>query len=101
MKRRGTVIGRALRVAGLVAVIVAIWMGGPWALVAAIGAGGMAFGLTINAVLRFWSRHDADAPRPTDFPHTLDLLRRAVGARAGWATGLAGGAVEVPEGGDA
>lgn len=99
MKRRGTVVGRALRVAGLVAVIVAVWMGGGWALVAALGAGATAFGLTMNALLRFWSRREGGTARPTDFAHTLDLLRRAVGARAGWATGLAEGAVEVPEGG--
>ena len=99
MKRRGTVVGRALRVAGLVAVIVAVWMGGRWALVAALGAGATAFGLTMNALLRFWSRREGGAARPTDFAHTLDLLRRAVGARAGWATGLAEGSVEVPEGG--
>jgi diguanylate cyclase (GGDEF)-like protein len=101
VKRRGRVVGRALRVAGLVAVIVAVWMGGRWALVAAVGAGATAFGLTINALLRFWSRKDGGAARPSDFAHMLDLLRRAVGARAGWATGLADGAIDVPDGGDA
>ncbi len=100
MKRRGTVIGRALRVAGLVAVIVAIWMGGRWALIAALGAIAMVFGLTMNALLRFWARKDGRVALPHDFAHTLDLLRRAVGARAGWATGLADGVVAVPEDGD-
>lgn len=99
MKQRGTLVGRALRVLGLVAVIAAVWMGGGWALVAAVGAGAAAFGLTINALLRFWSP-GGGAGRPSDFAHTLDLLRRAVGARAGWARGLADGGIEVPEGGD-
>lgn len=101
MTRRGTLVGRALRVLGLVAVIVAVWMGGRWALVAAVGAVAMGFGLTINALLRFWAPPGGGAGRPSDFTHVLDLLRRAVGARAGWATGLADGPVEVPERGDA
>jgi hypothetical protein len=72
--RRGTVVGRALRVLGLVAVIVAIWFGGKWALMAAVGAGATAFGLTLNALVKFWSRRSGTA-QPTDFTHTLDLLR--------------------------
>jgi diguanylate cyclase (GGDEF)-like protein len=96
MKRGGRLVGRAMRVLGLVAVIVAVWMGGRWALVAAVGAVAMAFGLTINALLRFWAPQGG-AGRPTDFAHVLDLLRRAVGGRAAWATGLADGPVEVPE----
>jgi diguanylate cyclase (GGDEF)-like protein len=94
----GTLVGRAFRVLGLVAVIVAVWLGGPWALVAAAGGVSMAFGLSLNAVIRFWTARGA--VRPSDFRHTLDLLRRATGARAGWAVGMSGGEVEAPEGGD-
>jgi diguanylate cyclase (GGDEF)-like protein len=99
MRRRGTLVGRALRVLGLVAVIVAVWAGGPWALVAAAGAVAMAFGLTIDALIKFWFPRGGMA-QPSDFAHTLDLLRRAVQARGAWATGLADGDVAVPEGGD-
>lgn len=99
MKRRGTVVGRALRVLGLVAVIVAIWAGGPWALVATVGAVATVFGLTLNALVKFWFPGGGTAT-PTDFAHTLDLLRRALHGRAAWATGLTDGDIAVPEGGD-
>jgi len=99
MRRRGTVVGRALRVLGLVAVIVAIWAGGIWALAAAIGAVATVFGLTLNALVKFWFPYGGRAS-PSDFAHTLDLLRRALGARAAWATGLADGEIGVPEAGD-
>jgi diguanylate cyclase (GGDEF)-like protein len=93
------VVGRALRVLGLVAVIVAIWAGGPWALVATAGAVATVFGLTLDALIRFWFPRGGTAP-PSDFGHTLDLLRRAVVGRAAWATGLTDGDIAVPEGGD-
>jgi diguanylate cyclase (GGDEF)-like protein len=99
MIRRGTVVGRALRVLGLVAVIVAVWVGGRWALLAAAGAVATAFGLTLDALVKFWFPRGGSA-QPTDFAHTLDLLRRAVGGRAAWATGLVDGEVAVPEAGD-
>ena len=95
MKRRRTVLGRAVRLAGLIAVGAAIWQGGLWALVAAAGATAIAIGLRVNALGRAAPRRRG-AAQPGGFELTLDLLRRAVGARGGWATGLADGAVEVP-----
>ncbi|MGH7568633.1 MAG: hypothetical protein ACREL9_06635 [Gemmatimonadales bacterium] len=54
MKRAGTLVGAALRVLGLVAVVVAVWQGRGWALVAALGGSIVAFGLTIRPLVRFW-----------------------------------------------
>jgi diguanylate cyclase (GGDEF)-like protein len=99
MKRRGTVVGRALRVLGLVAVVVAIWAGGPWAFIATAGAVATVFGLTLNALGKFWFPRGGSA-QPSDFAHTLDLLRRAYDGRAAWATGLADGDIAVPDAGD-
>src|SRR5439155_1104197 len=51
-------------------------------------------GLVLGPLVRVWL---ADEPltRASDFEHTLDLLRRAHGARAGWAVGFDGSEVEV------
>ena len=94
MKRNGTWLGPALRVAGLSAVVLGGVQAGRWALVA--GAGGLilAFGVTKATIRRLLRRKPEDAP-PLDFSHTVDLLRRAHGALAGWAVGLHKGEVQV------
>src|SRR5207247_6856387 len=65
-----------------------------WALVAALGGFVAATGLALGPLVRAWL---ADEPltRASDFEHTLDLLRRAHGARAGWAVGVDDREVEV------
>lgn len=77
-----------MRVAGLVAVAVAIWLGGPWTLLGALGAAAL--------VWRVPRLTQATGDPPADFAYTLDLLRRAVKGRAAWATGFADGPIEVP-----
>ena len=54
MTSRGVWVGRSLRVLGLVAVIVAIYLGGWPAVLAAVAAALVTFGLTIHAVVGFW-----------------------------------------------
>lgn len=102
MKRRGVWVGPILRVLGLVAAALGVLQAGIWALVAALGGVLVAFGLTLRSLVRLWQ---ADHPRarPFDFAHTIDLLRRAHGATAGWAVGLREGevAVAAPEGAEA
>jgi diguanylate cyclase (GGDEF)-like protein len=90
----GVWVGRGLAVAGLAAIVPAVLAANVWALVAALGGFLAATGLALAPLVRVWL---ADTPltRPSDFVHTLDLLRRAHGARAGWAVGLADGDVQV------
>jgi len=94
MKRRGAWVAPAFRVLGLVAAGLAVMQGGRWALVGALGGGFVAFGLTMRSLVRGWQAEHPRA-RPLDFSHTIDLLRRAHGAAAGWAAGLRDGEVEV------
>jgi len=81
-------------VLGLAAVVPAVLNANGWALVAALGGFVAATGLALGPLVRVWL---ADEPitRASDFEHTLDLLRRAHGARAGWAVGLDDSEVEV------
>ena len=92
--RAGVWVGRGLAVLGLAAVIPAVLNASGWALVAALGGFVAATGLALGSLVRVWL---ADEPltKPSDFHHTLDLLRRAHGARAGWAVGLDDSEVEV------
>jgi diguanylate cyclase (GGDEF)-like protein len=92
--RAGVWVGRGLAVLGLAAVIPAVLSANGWALVAALGGFVAATGLSLGPLVRVWL---ADEPltRPSDFQHTLDLLRRAHGARAAWAVGLDDSEVEV------
>ena len=92
--RAGVWVGRALAVLGLAAVVPAVLSANGWALVAALGGFVAATGLALGPLVRVWL---ADEPitRASDFEHTLDLLRRAHGARAGWAVGLDDSEVEV------
>jgi diguanylate cyclase (GGDEF)-like protein len=53
-------------------------------------AGGLGLGWLLGARRRRAPRR-GPPPRPADFSHTLDLLRRAYGGRAAWAVGLAAG----------
>ncbi len=59
-----------------------------WAPVAL--AGGLGLGWLLGSTRRRAPRRGAP-PRPGDFSHTIDLLRRAYGGRAAWAVGLAAG----------
>lgn len=90
----GVWVGRALALLGLAAVAAAVRAAHLWALVAALGGCLVAAGLALAPLMRAWL---AEAPRdpPSDFAHTLDLLRRAHGARAAWLVGLSEGDVEV------
>src|SRR3989475_5127699 len=92
--RAGVWVGRGLAVLGLAAVIPAVLSANGWALVAALGGFVAATGLALGPLVRVWV---ADEPltRASDFEHTLDLLRRAHGARAGWAVGFDDSEVEV------
>src|SRR5439155_1611720 len=92
--RAGVWVGRGLAVLGLAAVLPAVLSANGWALVAALGGFVAATGLALGPLVRVWL---ADEPltRASDFEHTLDLLRRAHGARAGWAVGFDGSEVEV------
>ena len=95
MTRRGFRAGPAVRVLGLVAVLAAVIADGPWAVAAAMGGFVAGFGLTIGSLVRLWRRRHPPI-RPLDFGHSIDLLRRAHGAMAGWAVGLREGEVQVP-----
>ena len=99
MKRARAWAGPALRVAALAAVAVGVVQAGRWALAAAAGGGLLAFGVTTGTIRRLWRRKDPGAP-PLDVSHTVDLLRRAHDATAGWAVGLQTGEVQVTGGGD-
>src|SRR5439155_3135046 len=65
-----------------------------WSLVAALGGIVAATGLALGPIVRSWLA-DQPVTVPSDFEHALDLLRRAHGASAGWAVGLAAGDLEV------
>ncbi|HWC73988.1 MAG TPA: GGDEF domain-containing protein [Gemmatimonadales bacterium] len=91
--RRGAWIAPALAVLGGGLLVEAVSRGTAWTLL------GVASGLMLGLALR-WSAGRAIAAglsdtESFDLPHTLDLLRRAHDARAGWAIGLAQGPVEV------
>ena len=83
----GQWLARGLRATGLVACVVAVWRGGPWGLVAVGGGFALAYGFRMARVVRTWL-HDQAPVTPSDLTHTLDLLRRAHDATAGWAVGL-------------
>lgn len=97
MKVRGRLAEFALTFAGCLILLLALVRGGRWALAAGAGAALAAFGLTLGAAVRAWRAERASTHPPTDFVHTLDLLRRAHAGSAAWAVGLRDGAVEVPE----
>src|SRR5438445_733836 len=90
----GVWVGRGLAALGLVAVVRAVLAANVWALVAALGGFLAATGLALAPLVRAWLA-DQPVTVPSDFEHALDLLRRAHGAAAGWAVGLAAGDLEV------
>ncbi|OLD97281.1 MAG: hypothetical protein AUG79_00655 [Gemmatimonadetes bacterium 13_1_20CM_4_69_16] len=94
MKRAGAWAGRGLAVLGLAAVVWAVLQASLWALLAALGGFLAATGLALAPLIRVWLS-ERPATRPSDFGHTIDLLRRAHGARAGWVVGLEEGDIEV------
>ena len=90
----GVWVGRGLAALGLIAVVRAVAAADVWALVAALGGFVAATGLALGPIVRAWLA-DQPVTVPSDFEHALDLLRRAHGAAAGWAVGLAAGDLEV------
>jgi len=94
VKQTGVRAGRGLAVLGLAAVVWAVTQANLWALLAAIGGFLAATGLAFAPLVRVWLA-ERPATRPSDFEHTIDLLRRAHGARAGWVVGLEEGDIEV------
>ncbi len=90
----GVWVGRGLAALGLAAVVRAVLAANVWALVAALGGFLAAIGLALAPIVRAWLA-DEPVTVPSDFEHALDLLRRAHGATAGWAVGLAAGDLEV------
>jgi hypothetical protein len=94
MNRAGAWAGRGLAVLGLAAVVWGVMQANLWALLAAIGGFVTATGLVLAPLVRVWLS-ERPATRPSDFAHTIDLLRRAHGAKAGWVVGLEEGDVEV------
>src|SRR5947208_12971015 len=94
MRRAGAWAGRGLAVLGLVAVVWSVWQANLWALLAAAGGFLAATGLALAPLVRVWLA-ERPATRPSDFAHTIDLLRRAHGALVGWVVGLEEGDVEV------
>jgi len=97
MKPRGRLVEFALTFVGCLTLLLGFVRGGTWALVAAGGAAMAAFGLTLGAAVRAWRAERAPTRPPTDFVHTLDLMRRAHAGQGAWAVGLREGPVEVPE----
>src|SRR2546429_5030604 len=93
----GVWVGRGLAALGLLAVVRAVQAADVWALVAALGGFVGATGLALGPIVRSWLA-DQPVTVPSDFEHELDLLRRAHGASAGWAVGLAAGDLEVGAG---
>ena len=87
-------VGRSLALVGLAAVIVAVRGADVWALVAALGGFVAATGLALGPLVRVWLA-DESLTRPSDFEHTLDLLRRAHGGPAAWAVGADDRELEV------
>jgi len=94
VKQTSVRAGRGLAVLGLAAVVWAVSQANLWALLAAIGGFLAATGLAFAPLVRVWLA-ERPATRPSDFEHTIDLLRRAHGARAGWVVGLEEGDIEV------
>src|SRR5213596_701764 len=94
MRRAGVWAGRGLAVLGLAAVVWSVWQANLWALLAAVGGFLAATGLAFAPLVRVWLSK-RPATRPSDFEHTIDLLRRAHGALVGWVVGLEEGDVEV------
>jgi len=94
MTRRGARVGQALLVLGFVLVLVAVVEGRWWALAAALGALLAAAGLVLSPLVRSRVRTGGRA-QPSDFPHILDVVRRAHGGLAAWAVGLEHGEIEV------
>ncbi len=94
MKRPGAWAGRGLAVLGLAGVVAAVLQAHLWALLAAVGGFLGATGLALAPLVRIWLA-ERPAVRPLDFEHTIDLLCRAHGAKAGWAVGLEEGDVEA------
>src|SRR5256886_7778664 len=94
MTRTGVWAGRGLAVLGLAAVVWGVWQASLWALLAAIGGFLAATGLAFAPLVRVWLA-ERPATRPSDLEHTIDLLRRAHGARAGWVVGLEEGDLDV------
>ena len=90
----GVWVGRGLAALGLVAVVRAVLAANVWALVAALGGFLAATGLALAPLVRSWLA-DQPVSVPSDLEHMLQLLRRAHGARAGWAVGLAAGDLDV------
>src|SRR5256884_8830339 len=90
----GVWVGRGLAALGLLAVVRAVQAAAVGALAAGVGGCGGAAGLALGPIVRSW-RAGQHATVPSDFEHALDLLRRAHGASAGWAVGLAAGDLEV------
>ena len=86
MTRVGVWVAPALRILGLAAAAYALWRGTAWTLLAALGGFAVAFGLGVRRTPR---------TRALDFPHTLDLVRRAHDGLAAWAVGFAEGPIEV------
>ncbi len=97
MTRRDAQVGHALLVLGLVVVLVAVVQGRWWAVAAALGALGAVAGLARGPLVRSRGRPGLRAA-PSDFAHTLELLRRAHGGQAAWAVGLRQGEIEVADG---
>src|SRR2546430_13956226 len=89
----GVWVGRGLAALGLVAVVRAVLAANVWALVAALGGFLAATGLALAPLVRSWLA-DQPVSVPSDLEHMLQLLRRAHGARAGWAVGLAAGGLD-------
>src|SRR4029077_7192322 len=81
-------------VLGLAAVIPAVLSANGWALVAALGGFVAAAARPLGGRVRVGLAGEP-LTRASDFEHTLDLLRRAHGARAGWAVGFDDREVEV------
>ncbi|HEU5261610.1 MAG TPA: GGDEF domain-containing protein [Gemmatimonadales bacterium] len=94
MKRQGVWVGRGLAALGLAGVVYAVLHASLWALLAAAGGFLAAGGLALAPLVRIWLS-DRPVTRPSDFEHTIDLLRRAHGAKAGWVVGLREEDVEV------
>ena len=99
MKRAGASLGPTVRLAGLAAVVLGVLQSGRWAVAAAAGGVLLAFGVTTGTIRRMLRRADPGAP-PLDVAHTVDLLRRAHDATAGWTVGLQAGEVQVTGGVD-
>lgn len=87
-------------VTGLALVVLAIVRAFHWAALAAVGGALAALGAVLGPALRgLGGAAEAAADLPDDFPHLLDLLRRAYGAPGAWIVGAREGDItaEGPE----